>query len=106
MLFGVLPIGWGGGSVFVFVLFCCALLCVLSSFAIILKRKRELVDLLFFAFRMSCHCRHYMTLLHDAVVALRHVIVVFLDHTHLLFEISILGLGNAKCFPHTAVYVK
>ena len=25
-------------------LFCCALLCVLSSFAITLKRKRELVD--------------------------------------------------------------
>ena len=41
--FGVLPIGCGG-SVFVF--FCCALLCVLSSFAIILKRKRELVALL------------------------------------------------------------
>ena len=27
-------------------LFCCALLCVLSSFAIILKRKRDLVALL------------------------------------------------------------
>ena len=27
-------------------LFCCALLCVLPSFAIILKRKRELVALL------------------------------------------------------------
>ena len=31
-------------------LFCCALLCVLSSFAIILKRKRELVALLLFSY--------------------------------------------------------
>ena len=41
----MLPICWGGGgSVFVIVL--CALLCVLSSFAIILERKRDLVALL------------------------------------------------------------
>ena len=33
-------------------LFCCALLCVLSTFAIILKRKRELFALLL----MSCRC--------------------------------------------------
>ena len=38
------PIGCGG-YVFVFVLLC-VLLCVLSSFAIILKRKREMVALL------------------------------------------------------------
>ena len=31
-------------------LFCCALFCVLSSFAIILKRKRELVALLLLSF--------------------------------------------------------
>ena len=31
-------------------LFCCALLCVLSSFAIILKRKRELAALLLFSY--------------------------------------------------------
>ena len=31
-------------------LFCCALLCVLSSFAIILKRKRELVALLLLSY--------------------------------------------------------
>ena len=42
----MLPIGFGG-SVFVFILLCCALLCVLSNFAIILKRKRERAD--FFA---------------------------------------------------------
>ena len=42
-MFAVLPIGFG---ISVFVLFYCALLCVLSSFAIVLKRKRELVALL------------------------------------------------------------
>ena len=31
-------------------LFCCALLCVLFSFAIILKRKRELIALLLLAY--------------------------------------------------------
>ena len=31
-------------------LFCCALLCVLSCFAIILKRKRELVALLLLSY--------------------------------------------------------
>ena len=31
-------------------LFCCALLCVLSSAAIILKRKRELVALFFMSY--------------------------------------------------------
>ena len=43
LLFNVLPIV-GGDSVFVFV--CYALLCVLSSFVIISKRKRALVYLL------------------------------------------------------------
>ena len=32
-------------------LYCCALLCVLSNFAIILKRKRELVALLLLSYR-------------------------------------------------------
>ena len=31
-------------------LFCCALICVFSSFAIILKRKRELVALLLLSY--------------------------------------------------------
>ena len=47
LLFGVLPIDCGG-SVIVFV--CCLLLCALSSFAIILKRKRELVALLLLSY--------------------------------------------------------
>ena len=62
MLFGVLPTGcWG--SVFVLVL------CVLSSFANILKRKRELVALLLLltVLRMSCYCKCSVTLPHGAV---------------------------------------
>ena len=50
-------------------LFCYALLCVLSSFAIFLKWKRGLVALLL----LSCGC--------ICSVALPHR-VVFLDHTH------------------------
>ena len=46
MLLGVLPIGCGG-SVFVFVLLC---ICALSNFAIILKRKRELIALLLLSY--------------------------------------------------------
>ena len=46
MLLGVLPIG-SGGSVFAFVLLC---ICVLSNFAIILKRKRELIALLLLSY--------------------------------------------------------
>ena len=37
-------------GVLCFSLFCCALLCVLSSFAIVLKRKRELVALLLLSY--------------------------------------------------------
>ena len=48
-------------------LFCFVLLCVLSSFAIILKRKRELVALLFIVLRMSCYCECYVTLPHGTV---------------------------------------
>ena len=43
-------------------MFCCVLLCVLSSFAIILMGKRELVVLLCFVFLVS----------HDCFVALPH----------------------------------
>ena len=56
-------------------LFCYALLCVHTSFAIILKRKRKLVALLLLSYRcigvpwVGLHC----------------MIVVFPDHTPLLF---------------------
>ena len=43
-------------------LFCCALLCVHSSFAFVLKRKRKLVALLLFSY-YKCS----VALLHDDV---------------------------------------
>ena len=66
-------------------LFCCTLLDVPSSIAIILMGKRELVDLLNF----SSWCLVMVERLFLAVPrgCLRFVMVVFPDHTHLLFLI-------------------
>ena len=65
-------------------LFFYALLCVHSSFAIILKRKRKLVALLLLSY--SCIVTVYVLWLSLMVplVGLRCVIVVFPDHTHFL----------------------
>ena len=67
--------------------FCCTLLCVHSSIAIILVGKRELVALLY----LSSWCLVMVERLFLAVPrgCLRFVIVVFPDHTHLLFFILI-----------------
>ena len=65
-------------------LFCYALLCVHSSFAIILKRKRKLVDLLL-AYRCIVTINVLWLFLTVPWVGLQCVIVVFPDHTHLLF---------------------
>ena len=64
-------------------MFCCTLLYVPSSFAIILMGKRELFALL----SLSVWCHVIVVLLFLAVpwVCLQFVIVVFTDHTHLLF---------------------
>ena len=65
-------------------LFCYALLCVHSSFAIILKRKRKLVALLFLSYR--CITINVLWLFLTVLWAgLQCVTVVFPDHTHLLF---------------------
>ena len=63
-------------------MFCCMLLCVHSSIAIILMGKRELVALL----NLSSWCLVMVERLFLAVPwgCLRLVIVVFPDHTHLL----------------------
>ena len=87
----------GGGSVvvdFLFIvtplvgvcncsMFCCTLIYVHSSIAIILMGKRELVALL----NVSSWCLVMVERLFVAVPrgCLRFVIVVFPDHTHLLF---------------------
>ena len=91
---------WGGGSVvvgFLFIvapivgvcdcsMFCCTLVCVHSSIAIILRGKRELIALL----GLYSWCLVMVERLFLAVPrgCLQFVIVVFPDHTHLLFSVS------------------
>ena len=67
-------------------MFCCALLYVHSSIAIILMGKRELVALL----NLSSWCLVMVGRLFLVVpwACLRFVIVAFPDHTHLLFFIA------------------
>ena len=49
-------------------LFCYALLCVLSSFAIILNRKRERAGCCaFIVLRMYCYCKFSVTLPHGVM---------------------------------------
>ena len=64
-------------------MFCCTLLFVHSSIAIILMGKRELIALL----NLSSWCLVMVERLFLAVPrgCLQFVIVVFPDHTHLLF---------------------
>ena len=64
-------------------MFCCTLLYVLSSIAIILMGKRELVTLL----NLSSWCLVMVDWLFLAVPwgSLWFVIVVLPDHTHLIF---------------------
>ena len=68
-------------------MFCCTLLYVHSSIAIILMGKRELVALL----NLSAWCLVMVERLFLAVPrgCLRFVIVVFPDHTHLLFSMAL-----------------
>ena len=78
-------------------MFCYTLLCVRSSIAIILMGKRELVALL----NLSSWCPVMVERLFLAVPqgCLRFVIVVFPDHTHLLFITMIMfpcGLLSTK----------
>ena len=67
-------------------MFCCTLLCVHSSFSIILTGKSELVALL----SLSSWCLVIVVSLFLAVpwVCLQSVIVVFSDHTHLFFSVK------------------
>ena len=77
-------------------LFCYALLCVHYSFAVILKRKRKLVALLFLSYR--CIVTINVLWLFPTVlwVGLQCVIVVFSDHTHLLFAHTLVKLLHNK----------
>ena len=71
-------------------IFCCTLLYVHSSIAIILMGKRELIALL----NLSSWCLVMVERLFFAVPrgCLQFVIVVFPDHTHLLFKMHLMCL--------------
>ena len=73
-------------------LFCCTLLYVHSSIAIILMGKRELIALL----NLSSWCLVMVERLFLAVPrgCLQFVIVVFPDHTHLLFLTAVRHEAN------------
>ena len=68
-------------------MFCCTLLYVHSSIAIILMGKRELIALL----NLSSWCLVMVERLFLAVPqgCLQFVIVVFPDHTHLLYLVPV-----------------
>ena len=68
-------------------LLCYVLLCVHSSFAIILKRKRKLVALLLLSYRCIVTIYVLWLFLTVPLVILQGVIVVFLDHTQLFLEL-------------------
>ena len=82
-------------------MFCCTLLYVHSSIAIILMGKRELVALL----NLSSWCPVMVARLFFAVPrgCLQFVIVVFPDHTHLLF--SILWMFRLRLLLLTSCYL-
>ena len=69
-------------------LFCYAILCVHSSFAIILKRKRELVTctLLLLYYRCMVTINVLRLFLVMSWVGLQCVIVVYHVHTHILSQ--------------------
>ena len=64
-------------------LFCYALLCVHSSFPIILKRNRKLVASLLLSYRCIVTINILWLFLMVPWVGLQYVIVAFPDHTHL-----------------------
>ena len=88
-------------------MFCCTLLYVLSSIAIILMGKRELVALL----KLFSWCLVVVGRLFPAVPrsCLWFVIVAFADHTHPLFflQLDISTLSSFNCFNcQSAVFCK
>ena len=68
-------------------LICYALICVHSSFAIIVKRKRKLVVLLFLSYRCLVTVNVLWLFVTMTWVCLQCLIVVFPDHTRLLFTV-------------------
>ena len=69
-------------------LMCYALLCVHSSFAITLKRKRKLVALLLLPYRCSVTVNVMWLFLMVQLVGLQCVILVSPDHTHIPLDLA------------------
>ena len=65
---------------------CYALFCALLSFAIILKRKIELVALLLLSYGCLVIVNVMWLFLTMSCVGMQCVIGVYPDHTHLIFE--------------------
>ena len=87
-------------------MYCCTFLYVHSSIAIILMGKRELIALL----NLSSWCLVMVERLFLAVQrgCLQFVIVVFPDHTHLLFlgwSRSLLSLQSKSCLMIILVFM-
>ena len=68
-------------------LFCYALLCVHSSFAIILNKNRNLVVFAIIVLRYIVTVNVLWLFLTVPWVGLKWVFLVFPDHTHLLLEV-------------------
>ena len=66
-------------------LFCYTFLCVHSSFAIILQRKKKRIALLLLSYRCIVTINVLWLFLAVLWVGLQYVTVVFPDHTHLPF---------------------
>ena len=73
-------------GVLCFYVFCYALLCIHSGFASILKRERKLIALLLLSYRCIVTINVLWLFLTVPWVRLQCVIMVFPDHTHLLFN--------------------
>ena len=69
-------------------LFCYALLCVHSSFAIILKRKEKAGCFAIIVYKCSVTINVLWLFLAVSWVGLQYVIVVFPDYTHLFLNIT------------------
>ena len=82
-------------------LFCYALLSAHSSFAIILKRKRKLVDFLLFSYRCIVTIKGLWLFLTVPWVDLKCVIVLFpCHHAHFFYTLSTSGKFSATYAVH------
>ena len=80
-------------------LFYYALLCVHSSFAIILKKKRKLVALLLVSHKCIVTIHFLRLFLTVPWVGLQCVIVVFPNHTHLVFVYTYISSEYSTVLP-------